>query len=181
MYIKKNKIIKLANIIEEPRIGGPQLRLLSIASALQGKIDVTIIFPINNSKNFETYCKEFNIKYLLSPITTLHRNWITIFKYLILFPYKVIKLAFLFKKHNFNLVHINGGSWQYKGLLAAKLAGIKVIWELNDSFTPGIIRFIFYLLNNLSNSFLYGSHNTKKYYEKLIFKKKKKLLNPISS
>ena len=58
MYIKKNKIIKLANIIEEPRIGGPQLRLLSIASALQGKIDVTIIFPINNSKNFETYCKE---------------------------------------------------------------------------------------------------------------------------
>ena len=82
MYKKKNKIIKVANIIEEPRIGGPQLRLLSIASALRGKIDVTIIFPIKNSKNFQAYCKEFNVKYLLSPITTLHRNWLKIFLYI---------------------------------------------------------------------------------------------------
>lgn len=178
----EKKIKKVANIIEEPRLGGPQLRLLSISSALQGKIDVTAILPLKNSKEFQLRCDEFKVKYLLSPITTIQRKWITIFKYLILFPYEIIKLARLLKKHNFDLVHVSGGSSQYKGLLAAKLVGIKVIWEMNDSFAPYIIRFIFYFFYKLADSFIYGSYNTKKYYEKITFKKKSFLIqSPVNT
>ena len=41
--------IRVVNIIEEGRLGGPQLRGAMIASALNQKIDTTIIFPKKNS------------------------------------------------------------------------------------------------------------------------------------
>ena len=63
---------------------------------------------------------------------------------------------------------MNGGSWQYKGLLAAKLSKTKVIWELNDSYAPSIIRILFFALSKLADGFIYGSDSTKKYYETLI-------------
>lgn len=174
--MSERKIIKIANIIEESRIGGPQLRLLSVASFLQNKIDVTAIIPNSGSKKFQNKCKELNVKFLLSPMTNINRDWKVILKYLIFFPYETIKLFKILKKYRFDIVHLSGGSWQYKGLLAAKLAGVKVIWELNDTYVPKIIMFIFNFLNRLADYFLYSSYKTKKYYEKIIFQKKNNFL-----
>ena len=52
----------------------------------------------------------------------------------------------------------------------------KVIWELNDSYAPFIIRVFFVVLSKLADGFIYGSNSTKKYYEHLISNSKKNFL-----
>lgn len=37
--------MRIANVIEESRIGGPQIRNLKVAKALKDKIYITLIFP----------------------------------------------------------------------------------------------------------------------------------------
>lgn len=163
-----NKQIKVANIIEEGRIGGPQIRMALLASALNKKIDTTLIFPKKNSLDFQKKCNELGVKYRLMPLTTIKRSWITIITYIICAPYEIFSLFLFLKKNHFNIVHLSGGSWQFKGIIAAKLANKKVIWELNDTYVPFVIKIIFYFLSNFSNGFIYASHRTKNYYKRLI-------------
>ena len=42
---KTEKFIRIANIIEEGRLGGPQTRMTLVASALSENIKTTFIFP----------------------------------------------------------------------------------------------------------------------------------------
>lgn len=160
--------MRVANIIEEARVGGPQIRNLIVSSVLKKYVDVTLIFPKENSRNLEKRCVFFGVKYLQLSLTTIKKSLFSIILYILLFPFEVIILAWMLKKNNFDLVHVSGGSWQTKGICAAKLARIKVVWELNDTYTPFIIRVIFFFLSHLANGFIFASKKTKRYYFKLI-------------
>ena len=164
---KTEKFIRIANIIEEGRLGGPQTRMTLVASALSENIKTTFIFPKKDSKEFQERCDNIGINYYLFSFTRISRNWFSIFKYIILFPYEVIKLSKYLKKNSFDIVHLSGGSSQFKGIIAAKLAKIKVVWELNDTYAPLFVRSIFYLLSRLANSFVFASNRTKDYYRNL--------------
>jgi glycosyltransferase involved in cell wall biosynthesis len=165
--------MRVANIIEEARIGGPQIRNLKVAKVLKENIEVTLVFPEENSKAIKKQCNLLGVNYLSLSLTTINRSMFGILVYLILFPFEVLMLARLFKKHKFDLVHVSGGCWQSKGIFAAKLARIKVIWELNDTNSPSIVRKIFFFLSRLANGFIFASERTKKYYKKFIPNKKK--------
>ena len=78
-----NKPIKVANIIEEGRIGGPQSRMLVVAASLDKRISTTLIFPKTNSDELQQKSDKLGVEYLLLPLTTLKRDWKTITKYLI--------------------------------------------------------------------------------------------------
>ena len=84
---KFDRSIKVANIIEEGRVGGPQKRILMVASKISNKIDTTIIFPKKNSSEFQSLCKKLNVKYHKSSLTTIKRNIFSVISYLILFLY----------------------------------------------------------------------------------------------
>jgi len=156
--------IKIANIIEEGRLGGPQTRMALVASKLNKVIDTTFIFPKKDSKEFQMRCDLNNIKYFLFPFTAIRRNWFTILKYVFLFPFEVFMLTNYLKKNSFDIVHVSGGSRQIKGIISAKLAKIKVIWELNDTYAPLFIRIIFYLISPLADSIVFASSRTQNYY-----------------
>ena len=83
-----------------------------------------------------------------------------------------MKISIFLRKNNFNLVHVSGGSWQYKGFFAAKLSNIKVIWHLNDTYTPFIFRLLFGLFGKYADSYIFASYRTKNYYYKFCDKKK---------
>tara|TARA_B110000858_G_C17800699_1_gene475075 strand:- start:1171 stop:2319 length:1149 start_codon:yes stop_codon:yes gene_type:complete len=168
--------MRIANVIEESRIGGPQIRNLQVAKALKGNIDITLVFPRKNSKVLKRQCNLLGVKYLSLSLTTIKKGLIGILLYVFFFPYEVVMLAWILKKNNFDLVHVSGGSWQSKGIFAAKLARINVIWELNDTYTPAIVRNIFFLISHLADGFIYASASTKKYYRKLISTKKKSFI-----
>lgn len=101
--------IKIANIIEEGRLGGPQTRMALVASQLSKLIDITFIFPKKDSKEFQMRCDLDNIKYFLFPFTAIRRNWFAILKYVFLFPFEVFMLFNYLKKNSFDIVHVSGG------------------------------------------------------------------------
>ena len=49
-------MLKVANIIEEGKIGGPQLRMLAVAKRLEKIISTTIYMPSDNSSAFQIEC-----------------------------------------------------------------------------------------------------------------------------
>ena len=175
---KFDRSIKVANIIEEGRVGGPQKRITMVASKISDKIDTIIIFPKKNSSDFQSLCNKLNVKYLKSSLITIKRNVFSVISYLILFPYEVLKLSNLLKKNQFDLVHISGGSWQYKGILAAKLANIKAVWHLNDTYVPLLFRIIFKILSPLASGYIFSAHRAKEYYDKYLDSEKPKFIIP---
>ena len=156
--------IRIANIIEDARIAGPQIRMIRIAPAIKNTINTTILMPKKNSRELQKKCKELNIKYFSLSLTTLNKNLKSIIQYLIYFPNEVLALSRIMKKKNFDIIHVSGGSWQYKGVLAAKLANIKIIWHLNDTYIALPLRLIFNLLIPLVNGFIFSAERTKFYY-----------------
>ena len=71
----------------------------------------------------------------------------------------------LFRRENFDLIHVSGGSWQYKGAIAGKLAGLPVLWHLNDTSMPLLFLRVFGLLSGLATGYAYASERTKTYYK----------------
>mgnify|MGYP000067515015 FL=1 len=142
--VKIRNILKVANIIEDGRIAGPQMRMTMIASSLKTKINTKILMPKKDSKEFQKICKKLKVSYFLLPLTNLNKNWIALINYILLFPYEVVSLSRFFKKKQFDIIHLSGGSWQYKGLIAAKIANIKVIWHINDTHITLPLKLIFW-------------------------------------
>lgn len=181
MIKKSNRIIRVANIIEEGRLGGPQMRMALVASELnkqkfRDKIDITFIFPKRDSKEFRERCDIIGVKYFLFSFSQISRSWFHILKYLIMFPIEIYLLSKFLKKNSFDIVHVSGGSLQSKGVIAAKIAKIKVLWELNDTYTPSLIRKIYFVLSRLANCFVFASNRTKEYYKKITPTNKKSFL-----
>lgn len=162
--VKIRNILKVANIIEDGRIAGPQMRMTMIASSLKTKINTKILMPKKDSKEFQKICKKLKVSYFLLPLTNLNKNWIALINYILLFPYEVVSLSRFFKKKQFDIIHLSGGSWQYKGLIAAKIANIKVIWHINDTHITLPLKLIFNLLSHLANAFIFSADRAKQYY-----------------
>ena len=164
-------LLKVANIIEDGRIAGPQKRIISVTKILEKKIKTTIVMPKINSQEFQKRCDELKLNYVKLPLTILNKELLNIILYAILFPYEILTLSRFLKKNNFDIVHVSGGSWQFKGILSAKLVNIKVIWHLNDTYTSLITRSIFKYASKFADAFIFASERTKKYYSKLVTKK----------
>ncbi len=157
-------MIKVANIIEEGRIGGPQRRIVSLASACANEISTTVIFPQRDSQSFEQLCKKNDIDYRIVQFSSARKNLREFVRYLFSYVPEVVGLWRQLKNQKYDLVHVSGGSWQSKGVIAARLARIPVIWHLNDTAMPKIICLVFSLFSIIPIGFIYSSHRTREYY-----------------
>jgi glycosyltransferase involved in cell wall biosynthesis len=168
--------MKVINIIEEGRVGGPQLRILQVTPLLQTQgVDTTVIIPQNNSSDFQNRLIESGIPYYTTPLTTLQKHPKKLFYYLLNFIPELFILFKLFRNLMPDIIHVSGGSWQIKGLLAGRLAGSKVIWHLNDTKVHAVIMIIFRLIQNLSHAFITSGHRVQEYY--LPHEKKRPIFN----
>jgi len=170
--------LRVANIIEEGKVGGPQIRILNVAKAMKAEIDTTVIMPNENSEPFQKLLDENDVSYKTFWMSRITKEVLIALRYFVFFPYEIARLAIYFHKEKFDIVHVSGGSWQYKGFLAAKLTGIKVIWHLNDTMMPLIFKVIFGLLSKYADSYIYASERTKSYYEKYCDKSKSSAVIP---
>jgi len=123
-------------------------------------------------------CRHNQIQFKTFPISRITKEWRTALKYVFFSIFEVIRIAIYLKKNNFDIIHVSGGSWQYKGVIAGKIAGIKVIWHLNDTSRPFIIRKFFSWISVFSNEFIFASEATKSYYKRLIKGKKRGYVIP---
>ena len=149
--------MRVANIIEDGRVAGPQIRMVLIAAALNGRADTIVFMPRKNSQEFQMLCVEAKVEYRLASLNHLSKSLPRIFRYFTLFMFEVLSLAASLRSAEIDVVHVSGGSWQCKGLLAAKLAGIPAVWHLNDTKMPSLVRWIFKRMAPLAAGFIFSS------------------------
>jgi glycosyltransferase involved in cell wall biosynthesis len=161
-------VIRVANIIEEGKLGGPQVRIAMVAAALKGRVKTTVIMPVENSEVFRKKCDDYGIAYQTLPLTRITKEWRVALRYVLFSFVEIIRLALYFRRSNFDLIHVSGGSWQYKGVIASKLVGKKVVWHLNDTSMPGFIRRLFAMVCNLADGYIFASGRSRDYYRPLM-------------
>ena len=176
IYKSTNNIIRIASIIEDGKLAGPQRRLIMTSLALKGRADIILFIPEENSKEFQTLCDKSNIPYIVVNLTRLTKELSVAVRYFFFFLFEVVKLYIHFKKRKYDIVYIGGGAWQIKGLIAAKLAGIKILWEMNDTYSPHFVKYLFLMLNRFSDGFVFASKKSQEYYTPLISVKKPKFV-----
>ena len=158
----------LPAILEEGKIGGPQVYTMNLADYLSKSIDTIIIMPHENSEAFQQKCNDLALQYHFVQISRITKELRPALHYILYSPVEVLKLIFLFRREQFDLIYVSGGSWQFKGAIAGKLAGIPVLWHLNDSYMPLFIRIIFKIMSGLASGYVYASEKTKNYYKDYI-------------
>jgi glycosyltransferase involved in cell wall biosynthesis len=95
----------------------------------------------------------------------LAKGWKYLLQYIFWFPFEIIILRQVLKRNQFDIVHVSGGSWQIKGVVAGKFAGCQVLWHLNDTGMPGIIRSLFRLIARCcADGFIVAGERVRKYY-----------------
>ena len=155
---------RVAATIEEGKLGGPQIYLMNVAKVLSDIVETVVIMPENNSLEFQQRCKDLDVPFILNPLTRISKGWRNVFRYIWYSPWEIFKLVRFFRQEDFDLVHVCGGSWQFKGAIAGKLAGIPVMWHLNDTSMPVLIRRVFGILSGLAKGYTYASERSKSYY-----------------
>ena len=189
------RIIKVANIIEDGRLAGPQMRIIEIARYLANKefankgkvfnsvnvttdrikINTTVFFPIFENIEFKNLLMKNKINFIELPIHRLSKRVANFLSFFFFFFIEICILWFYLKKGNYDIVHISGGAWQFKGIIAGKLAKCKIIWHLNDTKAPRIIYILFRLLANITtDGFIVSGYRVYKYYLERYLKLKSK-------
>lgn len=170
--------MRIANIIEEGKLGGPQVRIARVANALKGRVLTTVIMPDENSESFRAKCRNFGVPYQTFRMSRITRELQVAIRYIFFMIPEILRLARYLKRSGVDLVHVSGGSWQYKGVIAGRLAGRRVLWHLNDTSMPWLIRRLFVALNRYSDGYIYSSERSKEYYKPLVKKKKPEFVIP---
>ena len=99
MNEKDQDKLYVINIDEEGRFGGPEKRIVQVASALKNyNIETTVVIPAKDSKIFSDFITEHNIRFDKLNITRLSKHWFTLIKYVLLFPIELTVLTLYLKK-----------------------------------------------------------------------------------
>ena len=169
-------IKKICYVDEDGRFGGPQQRMLVIASELKKRnIDVEILIPKDESEIFKKKLLKSDIKFHELAITRLSLKFNFFLKYIFLFFYEIFLLTIFFKKQKYDLIQANSTP-QFKAVIAAFILKLNIVWIIEDSYFPSIIVFFFKLLSKLTNcKIIYTSERVYDFY----FKNEKKLNNPM--
>ena len=157
--------MKVLNIDEEGRFGGPERRIVGVAVALNEKnIQTTVLMPIAQSSYFQQACTDRAVLFACLDITRLTLDKKILVKYVLGFVNELIKIRRYIKDGDFDIVHVNG-SYQFKSGLAAFLSGSKVVWHLNDTYAHPLVRFAFAMVSKFSRPvFVVAGQKVGEYY-----------------
>ena len=166
MTLKQERtgVIRVANIIEEGRYGGPQAQIVSVAEKAQSKgINTIVICPEKESDRFCTEALKRGIEIRPIPMHRLSRNPVQILQYFLTFPKEVFLLRKLLKSEKIDIVHCNSAR-QFKGVVAGRFSGKKVIWHLQDTLSPTIIKVLCFFLAFFVDCFITAGKRVQQYY-----------------
>jgi glycosyltransferase involved in cell wall biosynthesis len=157
--------MKVVNITEEARWGGPQVRIAKVSSELKNYgVFTTVLHPSMDSNVLVRELESLGIDKREEEIYRLTKGISGLAKFVLYFPHNIYRIVKILKKVEPDIVHCNG-SWQIKGMIAAWLCRIPAVWHLNDTHAPGPLRAVFrFLAQFLADGFILASNRTKKYY-----------------
>ena len=156
--------LKVLNITEEGRGGGPLKRIKDVAHTLLDQdVETTVLFPNKNSEDFKESLDKLNVPYIETSMHRLTKAKLPLLMYVLTFIPEVLKLIRIIKKNNFDIVLCNS-SWQIKGVLASRFTKAKSIWIQNDSYQPNAVKKLFNFAAKKADAFVFVSNRTKDFY-----------------
>jgi glycosyltransferase involved in cell wall biosynthesis len=158
-------VIRVVNVSLEGRYGGPQARIAAVARSLKKYGVETIVFlPRRDSDIFRQKLEEKEVTFRLLDLHHLSRKKSEILRMLVSFIPETLGLAKALRIEKIEIVHCNG-AWQWQGIIAGKLSGAKVIWHLNDTLMPFLVRLVFRILSYLfCDGFVVAGERVRKTY-----------------
>lgn len=162
------KKLRVLNVIEDGRVAGPQSRIVRVAEGMKGQIETVVLMPTRDSDQFAALCNQAEVKFRKVSLVRPEKTVFGILLYILCFPLDVWRLCREIRRGNIDIVHVSGGSWQIKAIIAAKIASKPSIWHLNDTYVPSVIRLIFRALRQLPTAYIFASHRTLEYYGPIV-------------
>lgn len=125
--------MRVANIFNDGRVGGPQRRIVQIAKSIRHDVDTIMFFPYMG-EDLISYAEDNDVSYVTVSLSRirLQNPVINALKYIVRFPYEVFQLKKKLKQNAIDLIHVNG-IFTIQPLIAARLAGIPAVWHFNDT------------------------------------------------
>lgn len=162
---ERSRILRVANLIEEGRWGGPQKRITLVSSALKAHdIETVVLLPQQDSDFFQQELSKAEVPWKALPLHRLGSGWKTLAIYAVTFLGDVFSIWRELRYGHYDVIHVSGGAWQFKGVLAGRLAGAPVIWHLNDTQMPRLLVFLFTIVRRLATSFFVAANRVRRYY-----------------
>ena len=73
----------VANIIEEGKIGGPQVRINQVAKFIEKHVKTVVIMPQKNSNEFQQRCQSLGVPFQAIPYNQIKLTITNILEYII--------------------------------------------------------------------------------------------------
>ena len=157
--------LRVANIIEEGRWAGPQKRITLVSSALkQHAVETVVLLPKWESAHFREELDKAGVASKALSLHRLGRGWKTLAIYALTFFTDVFAIWRVLRRGHFDAIHVSGGAWQFKGVIAGRLACTPVIWHLNDTQMPSLLVALFRKIGKLANGFIVAAKRVRYYY-----------------
>ena len=146
-------------------MGGPQMDILRTSKELRcSGLSVVVVVPHVDSDRFQEFLKRSGIPIHIARLTRPGKQAKQLIRYLMHFVPELNALVKFIRLSNPDLVHVGGGAWQIKGVLAAKISRIPVVWHLNDTESPWPVRIVFRWLKHIPAGFICAGKCVQKYY-----------------
>ena len=161
---KHTAVLKVINITEEGRFGGPQKRITEVAEGLRKHdIETIVICPTENSERFQNLLKEKKIKFYACSLHRLTKDTKHLLKFLFYFLSELMTIIKIIRKEKPAVVHCNG-SWQIKGVIAAKLTRTRCVWHMNDTHFTGLVMKLYKITASIFGDFFLGASKRALHY-----------------
>lgn len=172
------ELLRVANIVEESRMGGPQVRIAAVACVLKGSVNTTVVMPLEHSEVFRKVLDGCRTPYQTLALSRITKELSMALRYVFRSGWEIYTLTRYLRSERFDLVHVSGGAWQYKGVIAGRIAGCKVLWHLNDTSMPWLFRALFSMFSRFADGYIFASERTRNYYGALIPRGKAEFVIP---
>jgi glycosyltransferase involved in cell wall biosynthesis len=174
---------KIAFYIEDGRFSGPHKYIFEVSNELHKRgYDVLVIVSKYESEYFIKKLQQNNIPYVILPLSRLTKQMKLLARYIILFPFEVVMVRSIVKKHGIDIFNVAGGAWQFKGVLSVIFSRAKIVWRLNDTSMSDLFKYIFRVLCKYTDVVVVNGFRVKSYYfdcEAVICKKVVNIQSPV--
>ena len=159
--------MKVVNIQLEGRYAGPHKQMLDLAVEIQKiGVETVLFFPFQDSDAFVHVISKTDVAFVQLKTNRLARSPIDFIKFFLTFNADIKKIMRALLEVKPDIVQCNG-SWQIKGVIAARRLSIPIIWHMTDTKMPKLIRKIFNKVKNYAhvNHFIAASNRGMNYYQ----------------
>ena len=158
--------MKVINVLFDDRYGGPQKRVLQVAESLAGRgVQTTLCLP-EGKGNAAPIARDRGVNVLRVPFGRIPRprELANVLRWISGLPGDVRRFMKLFRRELPDVVHVNGAFFLAPAI-AAKLAGVPLVWHLNDTVVPLRAAVVFgVLVRGLADRIVVAAEAVAKHY-----------------